>query len=150
MISVNHIDIKSWYQKRFAHRGGCYFGSATKKAEDGEFSLMLLWRLGERAKFIVIMVFVAGELHNIHGQYRPKELQHYMSVSCMQISNITSKLHEKYTCETCLYNNKPSIKYKSINFSICQNWPVGPLLHKSVSKWNQFFEKLTPSCILLF
>ena len=46
--------------KRFEHRGGCYFASATEKVEDGEFSPIVLRNLGERAKFICRVLFLGN------------------------------------------------------------------------------------------
>ena len=61
--------------KKFCTLGGCYFGSATEKAEDG-------------AKFIV-MVLLLGNCTYVHSTGQSNLLQHYVLVSCMQISNIT-------------------------------------------------------------
>ena len=43
---------------------------------------------------------ITGPICNVHVQYRPQALQHYMHVSFVEIHHIAREFHEKNTRET--------------------------------------------------
>ena len=82
-------------------------------------STLLTWFLKEASASELPMCIpsldhITGPICNVHVQYRPRALQHYTRVSCVEIHHIARKFHEKNTRKHSYKNIQAKILEKKL------------------------------------